>query len=52
LIGLAIFLINLIMANNIKSNSNFFDHLLLYSCLIFNQLILAGLWSIYLINFR
>lgn len=51
-IGLLIFLLNLIIANIIRSDKNFLGHLLLYSSLIFNQLILAGLWSIYLINFR
>lgn len=52
LIGLAVFFVNLILANAFKSDKNFLGHLLLYASLIFNQLILASLWSIYLINFR
>lgn len=52
LIGLGVFFANLIIASILKSEKNFLGHLLLYSSLIFNQLILAGLWSIYLINFR
>lgn len=51
-IGLAAYLLNLIAANLQKSENNFLGHILLYSSLIFNLLILSALFSIYLINFR
>lgn len=50
--GLLVFFINLILASLLKSDKNFLGHLLLYSAIVSNQLILAGLWSVYLINFR
>lgn len=50
--GLLVFIANLIAAYLIKSEKNFIAHVLLLSSLLFNELILAAIWGLYLINFR
>ncbi len=48
--GLMLFIVNFIIAYRTSKTANIHTHLLLFSALVINQLLLATLYSIYLIN--
>jgi len=49
-VGLLIFIVNFLLSKKLSNDSNGNIHLLLFSSLVLNQLILAALYSLYLIN--